>query len=173
MHTQRVFGYILTLTFGFLMISGCSETGGTNDVVPQADVTAVPENDFDPAEEALGREMIAHIKNYLVLKAEDPDAAYVELRKAADIFLREHQLAEEWTQLVFKIDVAGKATLPEMIRKYEIELAVAQETSPYEEYIQHVESELSFWQEKREAIEAKGQDPELMEIKFRMVVVDD
>ena len=124
-------------------------------------------------EEERGLQVIEHLKAYLQLKARSPDAAYAELEKAAYFSWWGHPLSEEWAQLMFRIDDAGKAALPEMIRLYEMEVEMAKDRSPHKEYVTYLERRLAFWEGEKEAAEALGQAPEAVLVEYSIEVRED
>ena len=103
--------------------------------------------------------MIEHLEKYLQLKAEDPEAAYVELQKSADFTWWPHPLAEEWTQLTFRMDTAGKVSIMDMIQHVTLELQMAKDRSPYKEQVTYLEGRLQFWEEKKARAEAEKPQP--------------
>ncbi len=117
--------------------------------------------------------MIAHLEKYLQLKAEDSDAAYAELRKSADFTWWEHPLSEQWTQLTFRMDTAGKAFIMDMIQRVELELQMAKDRGPYKEQVTYLEGRLQFWKDRKEHAEAEGRNPREADIKFSIRIEED
>ena len=114
--------------------------------------------------------IVEHLKNYLELKDANPDAAYVELKESAELTWWNHDLVEEWTKIVFKIDQRGKASINEMIHRTELEVQMAKDKSPYKGQVIYLRGRLEFWQKKKKLAEAEGRDPDEPEIKWAIKV---
>ena len=124
-------------------------------------------------EEERGRQVIEHLKTYLQLKARSPDAAYAELEKAAYLSWWEHPRYEEWAKLMFRLDVAGKASISEKIRLLELEVEMAADRSPSKKYVTYLEGQLGILEAEKRAAVALGQDPDKVFMKYSIEVVED
>ena len=100
-------------------------------------------------EESRGLKIVEHLKKHLELKEAHPDAAYVELKESAELTWWNHDLVEEWTEIVFKIHQRGKASINEMIHRTELEVQMAKEKSPYKDQVVYLRGHLEFWQDKK------------------------
>ena len=162
---------VITLTLG------CTDTErpdaiGALDETETAVITTEQRNQ-NLTEEERGRKVIEHLEKYLQLKAKNPDAAYAELQKSADLTWWSHPFAEQWTQLTFRIDTAGKASIMDMMQRVALELQMAKDRSPYKEQVIYLEGRLRFWKDKKERAEAEGRNPHEADIKFEIRIAED
>ena len=160
-----------------MLTLGCADTERPNAIMA-SDETETPvitteQQNQDLTEEERGKKVIEHLEKYLQLKVEDPEAAYVELQKSADFTWWQHSLAEEWTQLTFRMDAAGKVSIMDMIQHVTLELQIARDRSPYKEQVTYLEGRLQFWEEKRARAEAEGRNPKDADIKFEIRIEKD
>lgn len=160
-----------------LLASGCGNVDDeTEDVMMpagNANESVVGDELTHPdmaLEEERGRKLIEHLKKYLELKDKDPEAAYIELKKSAELTWWRHELVEQWTELVFDIDRIGKASIRQMIRMFELELQMAKDKSPYKEQVTYLEGQLKFWKEEEKLAEATGRDPNEQDVKWAIRV---
>ena len=156
---------------------GCTDTErpnaiGTSDETETAVITTEQRNQ-DLTEEERRKKVIEHLEKYLQLKVKNPDVAYAELRKSADLTWWSHPIAEEWTQLTFRIDTAEKVSIIDMIQRVELELQMAKDRSPYKEQVTYLEGRLRFWKDRKERAEAEGRDPGNADIKFSIKIEED
>lgn len=173
--------YLYLFLFCALLLSlGCTESEKSPGVIDAVDVTEAETEVTTTAsriqgmtEEERGKQVIVHLKKYLELKERSPNAAYTELRKAADYSWWAHPLADAWTQLVFRIDKTGKVSIMDMIQRTELELQMAKDYSPYKEQITYLEGRVQFWRKKKEFAEGVGNDPNEANIKWSIRVEDD
>ena len=160
-----------------LLALGCADTENPNPVEASEETETggmtTEQQNQDLTEEERGKKVIEHLEKYLQLKAEDPEAAYVELQKSADFTWWQHPLAEEWTQLTFRMDAAGKVSIMDMIQHVTLELQIARDRSPYKEQVTYLEGRLQFWEEKRARAEAEGRNPKDADIKFEIRIEKD
>ena len=167
---------VLILSCLITLSTGCSETEQPVAVgpdVPDDEVilTAARLESMVDAEVFL--KATGYAKVYVSLRDEDPDAAYVALERAAFFLWWGHPLYEEWAQLEFRFDSAGKATLPEMMRKHEIELEMAKALSSYKEGVPEFESQFTQTKSHHDAIVAQGKDPAEVWIEYNVEFEDD
>ena len=156
---------------------GCTDTEhpnaiGASDEMETAGITTEQRN-RDLTEEERGKKVIEHLEKYFQLKAKNPNAAYAELRKSADLTWWSHPIAEEWPQLTFRIDTTGKASIMDMIQRVELELQMAKDRSPHKEQVTYLEGRLRFWKDRKERAEAEGRDPGNADIKFSIKIEED
>lgn len=167
------FAIYIHILCGLILTLGCTDTENPVVDVPEAEAITTEMRIQDLTEEERGKKVIEHLKKYLELKERSPKAAYAELRKSADLTWWGPPLAEEWAQLGFRIDMAGKASIMDMIQRVELELKMVKERSPYEEQTPYLEANVQFWREKKEFAEAVGNDPNEANIKWSIKVEDD
>ena len=123
--------------------------------------------------EERGKKFIAHAKKYLQLKDKSPKAALIELKKAAAYSWWNHPLSEEWAELIFRIDIAGEASIMDMIQRVELELQMAKDRSPYKEQVPYLEGLLEDWQERKALAEANGQNPKDPSVKWKGIRIEE
>ena len=139
-----------------------------------------------------GRRYFEHLKAYMQLKEENPNDAFAELKKAAIIVWSAHHRSKEWALLVFRLDGAGNASISEMIHLNELEIEMARDVAESEQFVfrldetekenvrnaykdvaEHHETQLEFWQGKKKAAEAAGQEPAHVFIKWTVELGDE
>ena len=168
-------GFILLCGIVLLAL-GCAENEQPNVVSPDVQDTEVFTTETrreDMTEGERSRPVIEHLKAYLRLKARSPNAAYAELEKAAYLSWWGHPHYEEWTKLMFRLDVAGKASISEKIRLLELEVEMAADRSPSEKYVTYLEGQLGILEAEKKAAVALGQDPDKVFTKYSIEVVED
>ena len=162
---------------GIILTLGCTDTERPGVVAAsdatETEVLTTEKLNQDLTEEERGTKVIERLKKYLELKDISPNAAYAELRKSAVLTWWGHPLAEEWAQLVFRIDKAGKAAIMDMIQRNELELQMAKHRSPYKEQVTYLEGRVQFWKGRKEQAEAEGRNPNDADIKWSIKVEDD
>ena len=168
-------GFIL-LCGMVLLALGCADTEQASVVSPDVQdtegfTTETRRENMTEAERS--RPVIEHLKAYLQLKARSPDAAYAELEKAAYLSWWEHPHYEEWAKLMFRLDVAGKASISERIRLLELEVEMAADRSPSKKYVTYLEGQLGILEAEKRAAVALGQDPDNVFMKYSIEVVED
>ena len=163
-----------------LLALGCADTKNPAVVSPDVQDTEVLTTETrredmleNMTEGERGMQTIEHLKAYLRLKARSPNAAYAELEKAAYLSWWGHPHYEEWTKLMFRLDVAGKASISERIRLLELEVEMAADRSPSEKYVIYLEGQLGILEAEKKAAVALGQDPDKVFTKYSIEVVED
>lgn len=111
-----------------------------------------------------------HLKNYLRLKKKSPDSALVELTQHAHLAFQAHPKAVEWAQLVARIDRAGRASLPDILRLRRIELEMARDKNFPTERLYMLEETVFFWEEMEKELNAEGTDPNTFFTAFRLEI---
>ena len=111
-----------------------------------------------------------HLKNYLRLKKKSPDSALVELTQHAHLAFQAHPKAVEWAQLVARIDRAGRASLPDILRLRRIELEMARDKNFPTERLYMLEETVFFWEEIEKELNAEGTDPNTFVTAFRLEI---
>ena len=99
-----------------------------------------------------------HLKNYLRLKKKSPDSALVELTQHAHLAFQAHPKAVEWAQLVARLDRAGRASLPDILRLRRIELEMARDKNFPTEQLYMLEETVFFWEEMEKELNEEGAD---------------
>jgi len=168
--------YVLILSSLITLALGCSETGQPVAVrtdVPDDEVVMTAARLESMVDAEVFLKAAGYAKVYVSLRDEDPDAAYVALERAAFFLWWGHPLYEEWAQLEFRFDSAGKATLPEMVRKHEIELEMAKALSAYKERVTEFESQFTQTKRHHDAIVAQGKDPAEVWIGYNVSFEED
>ena len=168
--------YVLILSSLIILSTGCSETEQPVAVVPEVPddeviLTAARLESMVDMEVSLMA--MGYAKVYISLRDEDPEAAYMALERAAFFLWWGHPLYEEWAQLEFRFDSAGKAALPEMLRMHEIELEMAKALRAYKERVPEFESQFTQTKTHHDAIVAQGKDPAEVWIGYEVEFVDD
>ena len=139
----------------------------------ETEVITTHKHNQDLTEKERGKKVVEHLRKYLKLKEKDPKAAYDELLKSAIFTWWNHPLAEEWTQIVFRVDKVGKASIVDMIQRNELELQMAKDRSPYEDQITYLQGRLQFWKEKKQLAEDEGRNPNDPDIKWSIRIEDE
>jgi len=168
--------YVLILSSLITLALGCSETEQPVAVrpdVPDDEVVMTAARLESMVDAEVFLKAAGYAKVYVSLRDEDPDAAYVALERAAFFLWWGHPLYEEWAQLEFRFDSAGKATLPEMVRKHEIELEMAKALSAYKERVTEFESQFTQTKRHHDAIVAQGKDPAEVWIGYNVSFEED
>lgn len=111
-----------------------------------------------------------HLKNYLRLKKKNPDSALLELTQHAKLAFMGHPKAIEWAHIAFRVDRAGKASLPDMMQLSRLNIEMSRDNNAPEEHLQMLESKLLVWQEIEKELATQGQDPNTFLIEFRLQI---
>ena len=115
---------VVAVFIGFL---GCSDRDTEEPtLVPEVPPEEVAGAD-DPLEALKAREGASreHLNKYVELKETDPDAALEALKTAASVLHDNHPKSEEYAKLLFDMDTAGVATLPQILAIDEVLLEIA------------------------------------------------
>lgn len=156
--------YIIPLLI-VLCLSSCSEDNET--VITPIDPTEVAttaarySDDFEERSRAATEEL----RKYMELKDKFPGAAREALIRHAKIAFDDHELVEEWADIMMKSDIAGKMSLDDMIRFTEIRLQIEKDKKPRDlQRIKKIEEDLMNWKQKI----AHGKDA--VHIKFKIQI---
>ena len=109
-----------------------------------------------------------HLKQYLQMKQQQPDAALVELKAHANIAFKSHPKANEWAVLAFRLDRSGKAPLPDMRRLNNIVLEMARDNQMDTAYIHKWEDNVHLLNELEKELKSEGTDPNTFYINFTL-----
>ena len=99
----------IAVMFYLLISAGCSESS-----VPEDTVLYIPMRLRGPYSEAEAA-FWEHIDKYIQLKEMHPALALAELKKAVWIQYEGHPKSDEYLTLLFELDTAGEATLPQTL----------------------------------------------------------
>ena len=99
----------IAVMFYLLISAGCSEFS-----VPEDTVLYIPMRLRGPYSEAEAA-FWEHIDKYIQLKETHPALALAELKKAVWIQYEGHPKSDEYLTLLFELDTAGEATLPQTL----------------------------------------------------------
>lgn len=84
-----------------------------------------------------------------------------------------HPLATEAATLAVKMDLAGQTNIPEVLKKYNLELQIAKDNAVIQDWIDEIEEKILFWSELSEELEAEGHDPAEFIIQFEIGEAED
>ena len=153
----------LTITIVVLIgLLGCGDTDSQEPIlipeVPPEEVAGTG-NTLEALKE---REVASreHLNKYIELKESDPDAALEALIIAASILHDDHPKSEEYAKRLFDLDIAGVATLPQMLALDEIILEIAIDNRYGQELIQHQKEVIEETKEEIKSLEKDGIDPD-------------
>lgn len=135
---------IVLLTFG-ICVGGCH-------------------NDPHPPENAATR----HLLQYFKLKDKNPDFALIELKAHANIAFKAHPKANEWAELVARLDRAKEASLPDMLRLSRLDLEIAKNNKAENGNIHELEDNLLLWEEVERELKAENIDPNVFFNAFEL-----
>ena len=99
----------IAVMFYLLISAGCSESS-----VPEDTVLYIPMRLRGPYSETEAA-FWEHIDKYIQLKETHPALALAELKKAVWIQYEGHPKSDEYLTLLFELDTAGEATLPQTL----------------------------------------------------------
>ena len=153
----------LTITIVvFIGLFGCDDTDTEElSLIPEVPPEEVAVTD-DPLEALKARELASreHLNQYIELKESDPDAALEALITAASILHDDHPKSEEYAKRLFDLDIAGVATLPQILALDEIILEIAIDNRYGQEFIQHQKEVIEETKEEIKSLEKDGIDPD-------------
>ena len=109
------------------------------------------------AREVASRE---HLNKYLEFKETDPDAAFEALKIATSVLHDNHPKSDEYAKLLFDMDTAGVATLPQILAIDEILLQIAIDKQYGTELIQHQKEAVQETKERIDELKRDGIDPD-------------
>ena len=99
----------IAIIFYLLISIGCSES-----LVPEDTVLNIPMRLRGTYSEVHAA-FYEHIDKYIQLKETNPALALAELKKAIEIQFEGHAKSDEYVTLLFELDTAGEATLPQTL----------------------------------------------------------
>ena len=150
---------IVAVLIGFLSCSDIDTEEPT--LVPEVPPEEVAR--ADNGLEALKARVITsreHLNKYPELKETDPDAAFEVLKTATSILHDNHPKSDEYAKLLFDRDIAGVATLPQILAMEEIFLEIAMDNRYGQELIQHQKEAIQETKERIKELKRNGIDPD-------------
>ena len=152
----------IAIIFYLLVSIGCSES-------------AVPEDSVVLIDIRLRGPHIAfweHIYKYLQLKETHPALALEELKKAVWIQYEGHPKSHEYLILLFKLDTAGKATLPQTLTGNKLVLEMVVDNGFSDEEIRLQRRSVERDEQRIRALKAEGKDPDGQYFRFILFPTD-
>ena len=107
-----------------------------------------------------------HIEKYLQLKETHPALALEELKKAVWIQYEGHPKSHEYLILLFKLDTAGKATLPQTLAGNKLVLEMVVDNGFSDEKIRLQRRSVERDEQRIRALKAEGKDPDGQYFRF-------
>ena len=107
-----------------------------------------------------------HIYKYLQLKETHPALALEELKQAVWIQYEGHPKSYEYLILLFKLDTAGKATLPQTLAGNKLVLEMVVDNGFSDEIIRLQRRSVKIDEQRIEALKAEGKDPDRQYFRF-------
>ena len=101
-----------------------------------------------------------HIEKYLQLKKTNPALALAELKKAVWIQYEGHPKSDEYLNLLFELDTAGEATLPQTLAGNKLVLEMVVDNGFSNEVIRLQRRSVERDEQRIEALKAEGKDPD-------------
>ena len=148
-------------TIFYLLISiGCSESS-----VPEDTVLYIAMRIRGPYSE-IHTEFYEHIYKYIQLKITNPALALVELKKAVLIQYEGHPKSDDYVDLLFELDVAGEATLPQTLAGNELVLEMIVDNGFPNEEIRLQRRSVERDAQRIKALKAEGKDPDEQYFRF-------
>ena len=150
---------VVAVLIGFL---GCSDRNTEESTL----VPEVPPEEVAGTEDTLealkAREVASreHLNRCLELKETDPDAAFEALKVAVSVLHDNHPKSDEYAKLLFDMDTAGVATLPQVLAIDEIFLEIAIDNRYGHELIQHQKEAIKETKERIDELKKDGIDPD-------------
>ena len=154
--------YLIIVVAVFIGFLSCSDTDTEEStLVPKVSPEEVSRAD-DSLEALKAREVASreHLNKYLELKETDPDAAFEALKTATSVLHDNHPKSDEYAKLLFDMDTAGVATLPQILAMDEILLEIAIDKQYGNELIQHQKEAVQETKERIDELKNDGIDPD-------------
>ena len=146
----------IAIIFYLLISIGCSESAVPEDSILLIDIRLRgPHAAF-----------WEHIEKYLQLKETNPALALEELKKAVWIQYEGHPKSDEYLTLLFELDTAGKATLPQTLAGNKLVLEMIVDNGFSDENIRLQRRSVERDEQRIEALKAEGKDPDGQYFRF-------
>jgi hypothetical protein len=146
--------------FYLLISAGCSESS-----VPEDTVLYIPMRLRGPYSEAEAA-FWEHIDKYIQLKETHPALALAELKKAVWIQYEGHPKSDEYLTLLFELDTAGEATLPQTLAGNKLVLEMVVDNGFSDEDIRLQRRSVEEDERRIKALRAEGKDPDEQYFRF-------
>ena len=156
----------IVIIFYLLMSIGCSESAVPEDSVLLIDIRL--RGPYSETHAAFWE----HIYKYLQLKETHPDLALAELKKAVSIQYEGHPKSDEYLILLFKLDTAGKATLPQTLTGNKLVLEMVVDNGFSDEIIRLQRRSVKIDEQRIKALKAEGKDPDGQYFRFILFPTD-
>ena len=156
----------IAIIFYLLISIGCSESA-----VPEDSVLLIQIRLRGPYSET-HTAFYEHIEKYLQLKETHPALALEELKKAVWIQYEGHPKSYEYLILLFKLDTAGKATLPQTLAGNKLVLEMIVDNGFSDEKIRLQRRSVERDEQRIEALKAEGKDPDGQYFRFILFPTD-
>ena len=149
----------IAIIFYLLISTGCSESS-----VPEDTVLNIPMRLRGSYSDHAA--FWVHIDKYLQLKKTNPALALAELKKAVSIQFEGHPKSHEYLILLFKLDTAGKATLPQTLAGNKLVLEMVVDNGFSDEIIRLQRRSVKRDEQRVKALKAEGKDPDGQYFRF-------
>ena len=149
----------IAIIFYLLISTGCSESA-----VPEDSVLYIPMRLRGSYSDHAA--FWVHIDKYLQLKKTNPALALAELKKAVSIQFEGHPKSDEYLTLLFELDFAGKATLPQALAGNKLVLEMVADNGFPNEDIQLQRRSVERDEQRIKALRAEGKDPDGQYFRF-------
>ena len=156
---MKTLAYILILAT-LLVSTGCSESA-----VPEDTVLYIAMRIRGPYSE-IHTAFYEHIEKYIQLKKTNPALALAELKKAVWIQYEGHPKSDENVTLLFKLDTASEATLPQTLAGNKLVLEMIVDNGFPNEEIRLQRRSVEKDEQRIEALKAEGKDPDGQYFRF-------
>ena len=150
----------IAIIFYLLISTSCSES-----VVPEDTILWIPMRLRGPYSET-HTAFYEHIEKYLQLKETHPALALEELKKAVWIQYEGHPKSHEYLILLFKLDAAGKATLPQTLAGNKLVLEMVVDNDFTNEVIRLQRRSVEIDEQRIQALKAEDKDPDGQYFRF-------
>ena len=150
----------IAIIFYLLISIGCSESA-----VPEDSVLLIQMRLRGPYSET-HTAFYEHIDKYLQLKETNPALALEELKIAVWIQYEGHPKSYEYLILLFKLDTAGKATLPQTLAGNKLVLEMVVDNGFSDEIIRLQRRSVEKVEQRIQALKAEGKDPDGQYFRF-------
>ena len=153
----------IAIIFYLLISIGCSESAVPEDSILLIDIRLRSETQAAFWE---------HIEKYLQLKETNPALALEELKKAVWIQYEGHPKSDEYLTLLFELDTAGKATLPQTLAGNKLVLEMIVDNGFSDEDIRLQRRSVKIDEQRIKALKAEGKDPDGQYFRFILFPTD-
>ncbi len=149
----------IAIIFYLLISIGCSESA-----VPEDSILLIDIRLRGPYSEHAA--FWEHIDKYLQLKKTNPTLALEELKKAVSIQFEGHPKSDEYLTLLFELDLAGEATLPQTLTGNKLVLEMMVDNGFPNEDIRLQRRSVERDEQRIKALKEEGKDPDRQYFRF-------